>query len=327
MANTSAAAPAAISNFTLQEREQHTPQHDPTDSTSRMKRILIKVGKRYGIIMLANVIMLDTALMLFLLFLSSLSETLEQTTTSTFVEITVGNGTTIVGHQLRCHCPCVIQQEQNNNNVTESLSSVNRTSSAGILSDGENFMTQCKPVWNHGALRRVFVCKFLPIGDDQADKQLTRMRRNLLLLKSVGGGSGSSGREEQETDYEDMVNEFQKWKRVYEQYQVNLTTTTETDKKQKQLQTAPNAIRQTDDLLLFDLQPFIHAVDTVLNGSACLLSERQYRDLVRNAPWVDLELFVRVVQDEERTVQERKNRHLTLNNNNGSSAQQTTPST
>jgi hypothetical protein len=43
----------------------------------------------------------------------------------------------------------------------------------------------------------------------------------------------------------------------------------------------------------------IRILDVVLNGSGCLLTEGQFKDLVKQQPWIDLGLFARKAQDDD----------------------------
>jgi len=48
------------------------------------------------------------------------------------------------------------------------------------------------------------------------------------------------------------------------------------------------------------VKDFIRALDAVLNGSACLLSETQFHELVRQQAWIDLTLFERKIDDQKK---------------------------
>jgi hypothetical protein len=123
-----------------------------------------------------------------------------------------------------------------------------------------------------------------------------------VLLKKVSNVGSDS-------DFEYVARNFQKWKYAYEQYtQQNSTTTTNTTSQNSTDNNQHQAGRIVGDTL-FDMQPLIQAVDVVLNGSGCLLSELQYRDLIRQAPWVDLELFVQEVLDSYDNNNNNNNEH------------------
>jgi len=192
------------SNTNLAQASSTSPTGEQKHHGHFLRKILFGAAKKYAICLVGGLLMLDTILMFLLLFLSSLNNSMISSTSGG------KNGTNNSllwsensnnGKQLRCHCPppTIVLENQNNNTLTP------------ILSDGENHVTDCRPVWNHGPLRRVFICKFLPTptgGTEQGgEDQIEKMRQKLLVLKRGGGDGG-------DVDYGRMVQEFERWKKV-----------------------------------------------------------------------------------------------------------------
>lgn len=133
----------------------------------------------------------------------------------------------------------------------------------GALMDGEgNQVTNCRPVWSSGALRRVFVCKF----SSQPDS-LSKLRRETLVASiRTGLGSGDEGNRLLSQLLQDGFGISSANNRIRRGGSL-----------EEEQGSAPN--------------PLINVLDAVLNGSSCFVSERQFRELVDQWEWIDIAFF------------------------------------
>jgi hypothetical protein len=181
--------------------------------------------------------------------------------------------------------------------------------SGGVGSDAERNITDCRAVWVRGPLSRVFICRFAfatataAAAADQENNQnkkkktnsnaLAKLRRDLLILKTLSSSSHTAASPD---DLSSVLREVQRSKRREQLQQpqsqplanrdqseaTETTTTTTTTTTAEQQQQQQQAAEQLSRVL-----------ESVLDGSGCIMSAPQFRDLIEQRVWIDLALFER----------------------------------
>src|SRR5271170_1512950 len=170
---------------------------------------------------------------------------------------------TAEGDSFRLRCRC----DDNRTTDGAAISIPADVDGDGILVSGHRRMTDCRPVWVTGPLSRVFLCNFSTAADRESD--ISKLRRDLLLLRVKPG--------QDDQDFRRIIDDLVRRKRRWQE-------------RVSRAGTSPISAQEADSQLPLLLGSVI---GSVLNGTSCLMSERQFRDLVSQRPWIDLAIFER----------------------------------
>lgn len=192
------------------------------------------------------VLLFDTILSVGFIILSSITGTSSNSVFSSFPFIS----TTTTNDSLQCQCPPSLMT-----NITGE-----KNTSQGILSDGHRQLSDCRPVWRYGALRKVFLCKFTspPSNNGDDNNAMRKLQRDTILLKVPTGQS-----DEFRSAMEDVRHRF----------------------RRDHISIGSASANYTENL--------IRLLDTVLRGSGCVMTSGQFAHLMKERPWIDLAFFAR----------------------------------